>query len=332
METMYIRCGIIPTGRLVFLPRNVLRSATRGALMVASPRRPLLVQLVVTRRCNLACGYCSEYDDTSSPVDAALLEARIDHAAQLGTLVLTLTGGEPLLHPKLDQLIARAASRGVVCTLISNGYPLTKQWIRRLNDAGLSLLQMSVDNMEPNEFSQKSWSQIGKKLDLLKEHATFGVNINAVLGSSNLEQTREVVSRVKGLGFFMTVGLMHDDKGQIEPGLLRDALATTYSEMQRSSNKTIFHRSGEGWEWDMLQDGSSPFKCRAGGRYLYVDEFGKVSYCSQRRGEPGIDLLDYTPDDVEREFYTVKGCEAQCTIGCVRRASALDGWRTQRGG
>ena len=68
--------------------------------------------------------------------------------------------------------------------------------------------------------------------------------------------------------------------------------------MQRTSRKTIFHRTGEGWERDMLRDGSSPFKCRAGGRYLYVDEFGLVSYCSQRRGTPGIDLLDYTADDV----------------------------------
>ncbi len=316
----------------MFLPRNILRSATRGALMLASPRRPLLVQLVVTRRCNLSCGYCFEYDDTSPPVDTALLEQRIDHAARLGTLVLTVTGGEPLLHPQLDRLIARVASHGIVCTMISNGYPLTKKWVQRLNDANLSMLQMSIDNMEPNEFSQKSWSQIRKKLELLKEHATFGVTINAVLGASTLEQTRQVVDGVRQLGFFMTVGLMHDESGQIRPGLLRDHLAETYRELQRTSNKTIFHKTGEGWEWDMLQDGSSPFKCRAGGRYLYVDELGKVNYCSQRRGEPGVDLLDYTPDDVERAFYTPKGCEARCTIGCVRRASAFDGWRSQNGG
>lgn len=299
--------------------------------MLASPRRPLLVQLVVTRRCNLSCGYCTEYDDVSSPVDVDLLERRIDHIAKLGTLVLTLTGGEPLLHPQLDRLVARAASHGMVCTTISNGYPLTKAWIERLNNAGLSLLQMSVDNMEPNEYSQKSWSQIHKKLDLLKAHARFGVNINAVLGSSNPDQTREVVERVKALGFFMTVGLMHDGRGQVEPGLLEDQLAVLYNEMQRTSNKTVFHQTGEGWEWDMLQDGTSPFKCRAGGRYLYVDEFGAVNYCSQRRGEPGTDLLAYTADDVEREFYRVKGCEQQCTIGCVRRASAFDGWRGQPG-
>ena len=297
--------------------------------MLASPRRPLLVQLVVTRRCNLACGYCHEYDNRSPAVDTALLERRIDRAGHLGTLVLTLTGGEPLLHPSLDSLVARGVADGMVCTLISNGYALTREWIRRLNEAGLSMLQMSVDNIEPNEWSQKSWTYVRKKLDLLKEHARFGVSVNAVLGSSTLEQTREVVAAVREIGFFMTVGLMHDVDGQLQPGLLGTELAATYDELRRQSRKSVFHLAGEGWERDMLRDGSAPFKCRAGGRYLYVDEFGAVSYCSQRRGVPGIDLFDYTADDVERAFYTPKGCEARCTIGCARRASTFDEWRTQ---
>src|SRR4051812_28397856 len=99
------------------LPSRPITALTRGARMLLSPRRPLLVQLVVTRRCNLACGYCHEYDDVSPPVEAALLERRIDHAAALGTLILTLTGGEPLLHPRLDALVGRVASQGMVCTL-----------------------------------------------------------------------------------------------------------------------------------------------------------------------------------------------------------------------
>ena len=299
--------------------------------MLASPRRPLLVQLVVTRRCNLSCGYCYEYDDHSAPVPTELLERRIDHAGALGTLVLTLTGGEPLLHPQLDRLVARVTANGMVCTLISNGYLLTKDWILRLNDANLAMLQMSVDNIEANDLSQKSWSYVRKRLELLREHARFGVTINAVLGSSTVEQTRQVVDAVRAAGFYMTVGLMHDEQGQIRPGLLREELTAVYEEMQRASRKTIFHESGEGWELDMLRDGSSPFKCRAGGRYLYVDESGTVSYCSQRREAPGIDLLAYTADDVERAFYEPKGCEAQCTIGCARRASAFDGWRAQPG-
>jgi len=299
--------------------------------MLASPGRPLLVQLVVTRRCNLACGYCDEYDAVSPPVDIELLERRIDHAGTLGTLVLTLTGGEPLLHPKLDQLVTRVVTRGMVCTVISNGYALTVDWIRRLNEAGLTTLQMSVDNVEPNDWSQKSWTNVRKKLELLKEHARFSVNINAVLGSSTLEQTREVVAAVRRIGFYMTLGLMHDRDGQIQPGLLGDRLVATYEEMQRECRRSIFHRATDEWESGMLRDGSSPFKCRAGGRYLYVDEFGLVSYCSQRRGVPGIDLLDYTQEDVERGFYTPKGCESRCTIACARRASAFDEWRAQPG-
>ena len=52
-----------------------------------------------------------------------------------------------------------------------------------------------------------------------------------------------------------------------------------------------------------------------------------VSYCSQRRGDPGIPLLEYTEQDLQREFFRRKGCESSCTIGCVRRASAIDEWR-----
>lgn len=297
--------------------------------MLASPSRPLLVQLVVTRRCNLACGYCHEYDSVSAPVETALLERRIDHSGKLGTVVLTLTGGEPLLHPELDKLAARTVSRGMVCTLISNGYALTREWIARLNAANLTLLQLSVDNIEPNGYSQKSWTLVRKKLDLLKESAAFSVSVNAVLGSSTLDQTRQVARVVADAGFFMTVGLMHDADGQVQPGLLGDDLAAIYDEIQHDSHKSLFHLAGEGWERGMLRDGSAPFKCRAGGRYLYVDEFGLVSYCSQRRGTPGIDLLEYTTADVEREFYTRKGCEARCSIGCARRASAFDEWRSQ---
>ena len=320
---------IIRATNIVILPAHPLASLGRGVLMLASPRRPLLVQLVVTRRCNLACGYCHEYDNQSSPVDAGLLERRIDHAARLGTVVLTLTGGEPLLHPRLDALVARVTSHRMVCTLISNGYAMTRDWIGRLNGAGLALLQMSVDNIEPNEWSQKSWTKVRKALELLKGHARFGVSVNAVLGASTLEQTRQVVAAVRELGFFMTIGLMHDAQGQIVSGLLGSKLVPTYQELQHQSRKSVFHLAGEGWEADMLREGAAPFKCRAGGRYLYVDEFGIVSYCSQRRGSPGIDMLNYTAEDVEREFYTPKGCEARCTIGCARRASAFDEWRPQ---
>jgi MoaA/NifB/PqqE/SkfB family radical SAM enzyme len=313
----------------VFLPRNPLRALGRGALALLDVDRPFLAQLVVTRRCNLSCGYCNEFDDFSKPVPTDVMKARIDHVADLGTVVLTLTGGEPLLHPQLDDLVAHAVSRGMVCTLISNGYAFTRRWIDRLNRAGLTLVQISIDNLEPNEVSEKSLSKIQRRLVSLKQHARFGVNVNAVLGSCSPDATRTLVDEVEKLGFFMTVGLLHDAQGQLDPGLAGAELPKLYKEMRDRSKKSVFHHVGEGWEDAMIDSRDVPFRCRAGGRYLYVDEHGIVSYCSQRRAEPGIPLLRYTTSDLREAFETPKGCEASCTIACVRRASAMDQWRGQ---
>jgi MoaA/NifB/PqqE/SkfB family radical SAM enzyme len=297
--------------------------------MLANPLAPLLVQMVVTRRCNLSCGYCNEYDDRSPPVPLETLRRQIDHVAELGTLVVTFTGGEPLLHPQLDEVIAYAVERGLVVTSITNGYPLTQRWIERLNDAGLSLLQISVDNLQPNEVSQKSLAKIERKLELLEQHARFGVNVNAVLGSSAPDEAPELARRVERLGFYMTVGLMHGSGGQLDPGLAGASFETLFRELRSRSRKTIFHRVGEGWETAMIRDGQAPYTCRAGSRYLYVDEHGKVSYCSQRRGEPGTPLLEYGRAALQAAFDSPKPCERGCTVACVRRASALDAWRAR---
>jgi len=229
----------------------------------------------------------------------------------------------------LDELIRHTVARGMVCTSITNGYTLTPRWIERLNDSGLTLLQVSIDNLEPNEVSEKSWSSLKERLALLRDHAEFKVTVNAVLGSCSAEETRQVVQGARDMGFYMTVGLMHDDNGQLDPGLLGDSLADFYQEIRETSRKSLLHHIGEGWEAQIIRDGSAPWKCRAGARYLYVDENGIVSYCSQRRNDPGIPLSEYTKSHRQREFYSRKGCENRCTISCVRRASATDFFRRQ---
>src|SRR3546814_7465647 len=117
---------------------------------------PLLAQMVVTRRCNLSCGYCNEYDDFSPPVPLPTLLAQITHLAQLKTASITLTGGEPLLHPQLEDLIRAVRGRGMIVTMITNGFRLSRERIERLNAAGLQGMQISIDNLQPDEISMKS--------------------------------------------------------------------------------------------------------------------------------------------------------------------------------
>ena len=121
---------------------------TRGLL---SSRHPVLAHLIPMRRCNLACGYCNEYDGSSKPVPLELMKKRLDKLAELGTSVVTISGGEPMMHPELDLIIRHIRSHGMIAGLISNGYYFTPDRIKRLNDAGLEYLQISIDNVNPDE-------------------------------------------------------------------------------------------------------------------------------------------------------------------------------------
>src|SRR5262245_63872003 len=85
------------------------REFVRGLTHTA---HPLLVQMIPTRRCNIDCGYCNEYDKISAPVPGDTLRQRIDKLAELGTSVVAFSGGEPMLHPELDELIRHNRGRG----------------------------------------------------------------------------------------------------------------------------------------------------------------------------------------------------------------------------
>src|SRR2546426_7966650 len=98
-----------------------------------SQDHPVLAHIIPMRRCNLACTYCNEFDDFSKPVPAEQMLRRVDQLGDLGTSVITISGGEPMLHPQLDDIIHRMRQRRIVSGLITNGYLLTADRIQRLN-------------------------------------------------------------------------------------------------------------------------------------------------------------------------------------------------------
>ena len=103
---------------------------------LASTDHPVLAHMIPIRRCNLSCDYCNEYDNFSKPVPLPEMWRRIDHLAKLGISIITQSGGEPLLHPELDRIIARVRGHGILAGMITNGYLLTADRIQELNRAG----------------------------------------------------------------------------------------------------------------------------------------------------------------------------------------------------
>ena len=299
-----------------------LRMMARG---LVSKDHTILVHIIPMRRCNLACEYCNEFDDHSKPVSLETMRQRLDHLAGLGTNVVTISGGEPLLHPDLDDIIAHVRKRGMIAGMITNGYLLTADRIKRLNRAGLDHLQISIDNVMPDEVSKKSLKVLDRKLQLLAEHADFHVNINSVVGGGirNPKDALVVGRRALELGFTSTVGIIHDGEGQLQP--LRDEEREVYTTM-RSMEKSSYARIN-GFQDNIAHGKENDWRCRAGSRYLYICEDGLVHYCSQQRGYPGKPLLTYTRDDVRREYRTAKSCAPRCTVACVHQVSTIDFWR-----
>ncbi len=68
---------------------------------------PIMAHIIPIRRCNLSCAYCNEYDDYSKPVPLETMLHRLDLLGKLKTGIVTISGGEPLLHPELDEIIQR---------------------------------------------------------------------------------------------------------------------------------------------------------------------------------------------------------------------------------
>ena len=306
-----------------------LRTRARELKMIGkafvSTKHPILVHIIPMRRCNLACTYCNEFDDFSKPVLLAEMKKRLDILADMGTSIITISGGEPLMHPDLDEVIRHIRRRGMIAGLITNGFYLNKERTERLNEAGLEHLQISIDNVVPDEVSKKSLKTLDGRLVMLSKYAVFQVNINSVLGSGvkDPEDALKIARRAVELGFTSTVGIIHDHNGQLKP--LGPREQEIFEEIM-ALGKRSFSRFNE-FQHNVARGREHTWRCRSGSRYLYICEDGLVHWCSQQRGYPGIPLAHYTPDMRRREYSTKKFCAPRCTVSCVQQVGILDNWR-----
>src|ERR1700738_2991538 len=145
--------------------RTRLRELRMIGKALISTKHPILVHIIPNRRCNLACTYCNEFDDFSKPVPFEEMKNRLDILAGMGTSVITISGGEPLMHPETDQVIRHIRSHGMIAGMITTGFLLDRKMIEKLNEAGLEHLQISIDNAVPDEASLKSLKTLDQRLE-----------------------------------------------------------------------------------------------------------------------------------------------------------------------
>jgi MoaA/NifB/PqqE/SkfB family radical SAM enzyme len=289
---------------------------------------PFLAQVIVTRRCNLRCGYCTEYDKTSDPVSFDVLRRRLELLRDLRTWAVSLMGGEPTLHPDLLRIFSTMRVLGFHRRMMTtNGLRLTKEIVDGLNNSGMTDMSLSIDGVKRNATTVKVLNVLRRKLDILAERAKFDVVVSAVVGTAPREEVLEVVEFAKSRGFTPRLLVLHNEHGQM--GLSAEELAV-YAEVKRLFGRRVT-KEAHRYREHLIQNGEAPFRCRAGARYLYIDEFGMVRWCAQTRMAFGKSLSAYALEDLRQHFYAEKACSDKCSVGCVRTASAFDEWRSQRG-
>jgi MoaA/NifB/PqqE/SkfB family radical SAM enzyme len=307
---------------------RLYREVRLVALALKSPHHPVFAHVVAIRRCNLACTYCSEFDTFSRPVPTEEMVSRIDRLAELGTTAVTITGGETLLHPDIEAVIARIRHHGMMAIMISNGYLLSVDRIRSLNRAGLDRLQISIDNVEPDDVSKKSLRVLDQKLRWLAQYAEFQVHIHSVVGAgtSKPADVLTIQRRAKELGLGSSAGIVHDPTGKMQ--IIDQESRDVLEAVERETRPLFNFARHNPWRRNLLMGKPNDWHCPAGGRHLYICEDGLVHYCMAQRGYPAVPLAEYTQEDLDREAKTPKSCAPYCTIFCVHRIALVDQIRT----
>jgi MoaA/NifB/PqqE/SkfB family radical SAM enzyme len=279
--------------------------------------KALYAQLVITDDCNLSCGYCNEYRPGAPPVPLTTLQKRVDKLAALGVLVYDLLGGEPLLHPHLAPLIRYMKARGphrTIVVLITNGFVLTPQKVAALNDAGLDMMQISVDSIVPTASSHKALKTVLPKLHMLAREARFRVKVQSVLTEHTYQQYDAFRQLLAPLPFDFSFSLLHRPGGHV--AIQGDQYVRLLAEHDLFAGMRLYRQHAE----EMLRgDDSRPWKCLGGSKFLYVNSAGEVQFCSQNR-EFRKPLHDVTWADL-RANNRHKTCEPGCALGCVRLVS-----------
>ncbi|HUP20095.1 MAG TPA: TIGR04053 family radical SAM/SPASM domain-containing protein [Gemmatimonadota bacterium] len=179
-----------------------------GGLPLDFDRAPFLVIWESTRACDLACRHCrAEARPEADPEELSTEEAiaLIDDVRRFGPIVFVFSGGDCLKRPDIVELVAHAASLGLRVGVTPATTPLaTPKTIRRLKDAGLARLAVSLDGSTPaiHDAFRRVEGSFDHGLRILEEAGRIGLStqVNTVIGPHNLDDFDDLGALVARLG------------------------------------------------------------------------------------------------------------------------------------
>ena len=191
-------------------------------------RRPLLVNIEPTHRCNLACSFCDKASPHAPQMETPRALRLIDELAAAGTCSICFDGGEPLVHPDIGKLIARARARGLRVAMSTNGILIPK----RIDElAGVSVLKVSLDGDQEQHDCGRGVGAYQRALAGVQAARQRGIDValRMTLASHNVDGWPAMLRMAQALGckalFQPAIGSVMD---QAIPAGVHSAEVTRY--------------------------------------------------------------------------------------------------------
>jgi MoaA/NifB/PqqE/SkfB family radical SAM enzyme len=307
--------------------RNVFRNFFRGKLKTA--------EFAITNTCIAKCSFCEIWKQQPKVfVDREKALEAIDRLADHGTAHITITGGEPLLHPHVVDFVSRATKHRIH-TAVLNAAPqllLRDNIVKRLEDAGNDMISISLDSGDPKTMAESRQipdilENLAKAVELIGK-TRVKTMASVLIWNDNYDKLEEVCIRAKNLGFnFLSLNYPTFSKSKVYPlggeGISLSRENVIYGlesaiKLRKSRKYGIINTAASMKNIiRYLKDPATvTYHCLGGKHVLFVDWFFDVRPCMQLPNVMG-NILTMKEDD-----FKMPACN-ECNMSWYRDFSAM---------
>lgn len=289
-------------------------------------RMPVLVHFEVTLRCNARCGFCDYWKTHPSARDQEL-KSFADAARFFNPMMITFTGGEPLMRRDLEDLV-RSVSDAVrlkYVALITHGAMLTPERGASLWEAGVHQFNISLDYLDERHDRARGIpglsSRIFNAIPGMQARGIDNIRFNTVIKNDNVDQILPLVHRAAELGVGVNLSVYTDAKNGNRDHLLGDTHAADVSELINALLAYKRHHRGVITSSDYYLRqipryvrGELKEPCRSGIRTIHIDPVGHVKRCPDFPTDfHWSEFKRYKPINCDACYYACRG-EAQAPL------------------
>jgi MoaA/NifB/PqqE/SkfB family radical SAM enzyme len=309
------------TKRNIVLASRYFRNKIKSA--------PVHLAIEVTKRCNAKCRFCDYWKEVADEkqIDFTRLQKMIK------PVLITLTGGEPLLRKDLPALVCelRANDPWVYLVMITNGFLLTRDKATELKEAGLDQISISLDYIGRKHDLHRGvpglYEKLIKVIPEIVKLEDVSVSFNTVIMDDNLEHIPEILRLTENFGMRITFSsyslLKNNDQTFVvkaeNKAKLGDMLALIMENKKRNRRLII---SSVYYLKNVAEyfEGTEIPGCKAGTGWIVITPDGNIKRCSDFF--PESDVASYSfrslpPTPCTRCWYSCRG-EAQSPVNYER--------------